>query len=80
MKKLAIIILIGFSVFSCKKEESKPSVPCNCGKIMSDNVANYSVDIKNDCTGNIKNFVLYEADWMTAYVGSNYCITNETKW
>jgi len=47
---------------------------------MSDNGANYSVDIKNDCSGNVKNWVLSETDWMSAYVGSHYCITNTTSW
>ena len=47
---------------------------------MSDNAADYSVDIKNDCSGNFKTWILTPDDWMSAYVGTNYCITNTTSW
>jgi hypothetical protein len=75
MKKLTLIIAMALVVMSCKKEKY-----CNCGEIVSDNVSNYSVTIKNDCTGNYKEFILNESDWMSAYVGKNYCITNSGKW
>jgi hypothetical protein len=77
MKRVILIIAVSLSIFSCKKE--KPT-PCNCGAILSDNAADYSVDIKNDCSGNIKTWVLTPDDWMTAYVGTNFCITNTTSW
>lgn len=80
MKKLTIIIAVALLSTACKKEESTPSTPCNCGAIVSDNAANYSVDIKNDCSGNVKTWVLAPEDWATAYVGTNYCITNTTSW
>lgn len=70
---IAIVALIS----SCKKEENKP---CNCGIVQSDNVSNYSVVIRNDCSFNDKSFVLTPSDWMNAHVGSRYCITNETQW
>ena len=47
---------------------------------MDDNVTNYQVLIKNSCTGNQKWFTLQPGDWMTAYVGSDFCITNSGKW
>ena len=75
MKKLTLIIAMALGVMSCKKEEY-----CNCGEIMSDNVTNYSVTIKNDCTGNYKEFTHTPSDWMNAHVGQNYCITNSDKW
>ncbi len=74
---LTFFSLMLFIGFSCQKEETKP---CNCGRIVSDDVTNYSVTIRNDCSGNLKTFTLYEGDWMNAYVGSDYCITNETSW
>jgi hypothetical protein len=43
-------------------------------------VQNYTVVIKNDCTGNNKEFTLSSGDWMNAHPGSNYCITNASKW
>jgi hypothetical protein len=82
MKKIIILITIvtaGFT-YSCKKDNPAPNKPCNCGIIQSDNVSNYSVDIKNDCSGNVKTWTLSQSDWMTAYVGSHYCITNTTSW
>jgi hypothetical protein len=77
MKKTTILLGIIIALNSCKKEESSP---CNCGIIQSDNVQNYSVVIRNECTNNDKSFVLSQADWTTAYVGSRYCITNSGKW
>jgi hypothetical protein len=77
MKKSILLIATVLTLASCKKEEDKP---CNCGIVQSDNVANYSVVIKNECTGNNKEFILQQADWMNAHVGSSYCITNTTKW
>ncbi len=61
---------------SCKKETQ----PCNCGEILSDNASDFSVDIKNDCSGNTKTWYLSESDWMNAHVGTHYCITNTTSW
>lgn len=81
MKKLLIIALLAGMV-SCKKETKSPTPqkPCNCGLIVSDDVTNYSVDIRNDCSNNVKTFYLTQGDWMNAYVGNNYCITNVTSW
>lgn len=77
MKKVIFTVMLSAFLFSCKKEDVKP---CNCGTIMSDNASDYSVNIQNDCSGNLKNWVLSPDDWMTAYVGTHYCITNTTSW
>jgi hypothetical protein len=77
MKKLILIIIVAITFVSCSKESVKP---CNCGLIVSDNVANYSVTIRNECSQNLKTFYLTEGDWLNAYVGSNYCITNSGSW
>jgi hypothetical protein len=77
MKKIIFGLLIILFAASCKKEDVKP---CNCGLITSDNVSNYSVTIRNDCSGNYRTFFLTQGDWMTAYVGSNYCISNVASW
>lgn len=77
MKKIIIALAIVLSMVSCKKDEVKV---CNCGLIVNDNVTNYSVVIRNSCSGNEKTFYLQPGDWITAYVGSNYCITNVTNW
>jgi len=80
MRKLLSIVILSVGLMGCKKEEVTPNNTCNCGMIMNDSASNYSVDIKNDCSGNVKTFYLSEADWMTAYVGTNYCITNVANW
>jgi hypothetical protein len=77
MKKITLIIAIVASLSSCKKEETSP---CNCGIVQSDNVADYSVVIKNECTSNNKTFYLSQGDWMNAHPGTRYCITNASKW
>lgn len=85
MKKLILTLAtLALLTLSCNKEdqpepESAPQ-SCNCGLIVSDDVSDYSVQIRNACSGNVKKFVLYEADWMNAYVGTNYCIYNTTNW
>jgi hypothetical protein len=75
MKKALLTLVIIGSLVSCKKDE-----PCNCGLVVSDNASDYSVIIRNSCSGNEKKFILQAGDWMNAYVGSNYCITNTTSW
>jgi len=76
MKKVIFCLAVATALLSsCKKDEV-----CNCGKIVSDNASNYSVDIKNSCSGNVKTWYLSESDWMNAYVGSDYCITNTDSW
>lgn len=80
MKKTILLIAIVTLGISCKKDNPTPNKVCNCGLVESDDVTNYSVVIKNSCSGNNKTFYLQEGDWMNAYVGSNYCITNVTSW
>ena len=78
MKKSIIIAIVALTLGSCKKTKSEP--PCNCGTILSDNAADYSVVIRNECTNNSKTFYLAQGDWMNAHPGNRYCITNSGKW
>jgi hypothetical protein len=75
MKKVILGLAIILSIASCKKVQ-----PCNCGTVLSDRVGDYSVVIRNNCSGNEQRFVLEPGDWMNAFVGSNYCIYNVTNW
>lgn len=77
MRKVFVLVALAF--MSCEKEEFTPST-CNCGLVLSDDVTDYSVVIRNECSGNAKKFWLQPGDWMNAYVGSNYCITNIDSW
>lgn len=75
MKKTILGLAIILSIASCKKVQ-----PCNCGVVMSDRVSDYSVVIKNDCTNNEQRFILQPSDWMKAYVGEPFCLTDVTSW
>lgn len=78
MKKIVLAIAVVALLGSCKKKEDEG--PCNCGIVQSDNVQDYSVVIKNECSSNNKTFTLSSSDWMDAHVGTRYCITNSGKW
>ena len=79
MKKVILsAVLFTALLSSCTKEEKLEK--CNCGLILSDDASDYSVNIKNDCSGNVKKWTLYPSDWYNAHVGSRYCITNTTYW
>ena len=54
MKKLLLLSLLLTCMLSCKKEQKD----CNCGRVMSDDVTNYSVIVRNNCTDNEKSFIL----------------------
>jgi hypothetical protein len=80
MKK--VFLIIGLSLIGCKKENPEPKAQevCNCGIVQSDDVEDYSVVIRNSCSGNNKKFFLSEGDWMNAHPGTTYCINNVTSW
>ena len=80
MKKLTLTLATILIALSCSKEDIIEPQECNCGLITSDNVQDYSVTIRNDCSGNLKTFTLTQGDWINAHVGSNYCIYNITNW
>lgn len=76
MKKLIILMALPL-LFACSAEDG---LNCNCGLVVRDNVQNYSVVIRNSCSSNEQLFYLQPGDWMNAFVGSNYCITNANNW
>lgn len=78
MKKI-LLMMAATMMLSCEKENVQPE-SCNCGLVVSDNVKDYSVVIRNNCSGNEKKFNLKPGDWMNAHVGSDFCITNVTSW
>jgi hypothetical protein len=79
MKKVLLIMALAIGLTSCEKETSKP---CNCGTITNDGINGscYWLEIENDCSGNKKTFCFDQSVWMNAYVGSNFCVTNQTEW
>ena len=79
MKKLMMIIMLAIGLVSCNKEEDKQ---CNCGTIANDGITGtcYWLEIRNDCSGNKKTFCFDQDVWMDAYVGSNFCVSNQGQW
>jgi hypothetical protein len=79
MKKLMMIIMLAIGLTSCTKEEDKQ---CNCGTIANDGITGtcYWLEIRNDCSGNKKTFCFDQDVWMDAYVGSNFCVSNQGQW
>lgn len=77
MKKAILVLSMATIFMSCKKDKQQQ---CNCGLITDDRVSDYSIVIRNGCSGNEKRFTLTPGDWINAHVGSNYCITNTTGW
>jgi hypothetical protein len=78
MKKLIMITVLAIGLTSCEKETQQ----CNCGTIANDGITGncYWLEIRNDCSGNKKTFCFDQDVWMNAYVGSHFCVTNQTEW
>ena len=71
--------IIALSFTSCRKETFCDS---NCGVIVDDGITagcNW-LDIRNDCSGNVKRFCFDINTWFNNYVGDDFCVTNETSW
>ena len=79
MKKVLVVLAMALTVMSCSKEDLVNS-NCNCGLIVSDDATDYSVVIRSQCSGVERKFTLAPGDWMNAFVGSDYCITNVAGW
>ncbi len=77
MKKVLVVLLVAITMSSCNEEES---LDCSCGLVVSDRVDDYSIVVRNECSGNEKRWVLNPGDWFNAHVGEPYCITNATSW
>ena len=75
------MVMVIALTYSCEKQEIG-GVYCNCGVITNDGIDGdcYWLDIRNDCSNNIKRFCFSPSDWMTAYVGTDFCVTNESGW
>ena len=76
MKKLTYLFL-ALIIVACSSDDS---TDCNCGEIISDDAGDLSVTIRSDCSGNEETFVLDYDDWLTAFVGSDFCISNSDGW
>ena len=74
MKKIMIVLLTIIALASCKKDTLKD---CKCGVITDDAIENgndFTLSIKNDCSGNTKKFYVTLNTWMDGVVGEPFCM------
>lgn len=85
---VAAALLVAGLLTSCTPEEvtptppAGPDCPSTCGLITDDGIEGecYWIDIRNECSDNIKRFCLAYGDWLNAHPGENFCITNTEPW
>jgi len=81
MKKIILIMaIIALSFTSCRKEDLCSQT--NCGVIVDDGITTGCnwLDIRNNCSGNVKRFCFDTNTWFNNYVGDDFCVTNESGW
>jgi hypothetical protein len=80
MKKLIYLTALTITLLSCKKYE--PEQDCTCGVIANDGITDgcYWLEIRNSCSNNKKKFCFDQDVWMSAYVGSNFCVSGVQPW
>ncbi len=76
---LFILLAIGAMLTSCKKDSFND---CNCGIITDDHISgsSYSLQVRNECTGNKQWFEVDGDVWLHGYIGNNQCFTNQSNW
>jgi hypothetical protein len=80
MKKLIYLTALTITLLSCKKYE--PEQNCTCGVIANDGITDgcYWLEIRNSCSNNKKKFCFDQDVWISAYVGSNFCVSGVQPW
>jgi len=77
MKKLLTFAAVALFFVSCEEQ-------CDdtCGVIANDGIDGdcYWLEIRNDCSGNKKQFCFDEDVWMDNYVGDYFCVTGVAPW
>jgi hypothetical protein len=74
MKKLMIVLLTIIALGSCSKSATKN---CKCGIVTDDAIENgndFTLTIKNDCSGSNKKFYVTLNTWMDYAVGDAICM------
>ena len=82
MKKLLMIMAIIIATLSSCTKKDITCEPTTCGAIVSDGITDncYWLEIENDCSKNKKKFCFAQNVWMSAYVGTNFCVTGVEPW
>ena len=79
MKNYLLIILAALTLGGCSDDTVTKS-NCNCGLILDDRVYDYSILVRNDCTGNEMWIQLYPGEWVNAHPGERACFTEIDSW
>ena len=81
MKKIILISLLALGLLGCGKEEIGQA-PCSCGTVVSDGIDGdcYWLELRNHCSGNKQVFCVDGDKWMSAYIGTDFCLTNVNGW
>jgi len=62
-------------------DNSLCSYDCSCGYITDDNnYPNYTLSVKNICSGNTQTFYVTYDVWFNNYVGDYFCFSNVSSW
>ncbi len=80
--KLSLFVATLMLLSACTKEEEEK---CNCGVITADEITTnadgsscYSLEIRNDCSGNKKTWCFDYDVWLDGNLGESFCVTNVT--
>ena len=82
MKNIILLTLLSLGLFSCKKERD---IPCNCGEVINTDIITqpgfqYTITVKNACSGSTKTFYVTSSEWSSVYNGDIYCANNISSW
>ena len=76
--KTIITIALSTLFLSCVKET--PQIHCNCGRVGFKDTISTTVKMRNNCTNNIKDFVLSQDDFDLVVKGKDFCLAGEVEW
>ena len=79
MKKTLLILGLGVILTSCGDSGLSFDNNCDCGIITKkiDNGLTYSMDVENNCSGNIKRFAVTKKDFYNHREGRGICFSNQ---
>jgi hypothetical protein len=89
MKKYLLFFTVALlTITACsKEEEAEEEKKCNCGVITADEITTnadgsscYSLEIRNDCSGNKKTWCFDYDVWLDGNLGESFCVTNVQSW
>ncbi len=89
MKKFLLIIAmwIAFFFYACNGENPQGYGKedfCNCGIVRQDSIhstsQSYLLIVENECSANLKTFIVDQIVYNKFYVGDRICINDQAPW